>query len=55
MTGSTGEVMAQHVYDALEEFNGLESIRATVGKLQLADVSFVALVLNHNITKKTRI
>ena len=55
MTGSTGEVTAQHVYNALEKFNGLESIRATVGKLQLADVSFVALVLNHNITKKTRI
>ena len=28
MTGSAGEVMAQHVYDALEEFNSLESIRA---------------------------
>ena len=28
MTGSTGEVMAQHVYDALEEFDSLESIRA---------------------------
>ena len=28
MTGCTGEVMAQHVYDALEEFDGLESIRA---------------------------
>ena len=26
MTGSTGEVMAQHVYDALEEFESLESI-----------------------------
>ena len=25
MTGSTGEVMAQHVDDALEEFDGLES------------------------------
>ena len=28
MTGSTGEVMAQHVYNALEEFDSLESIRA---------------------------
>ena len=28
MTGSTGEIMAQHVYDALEEFDGLESTRA---------------------------
>ena len=28
MTGSSGEVMAQHVYDALEKFDGLESIRA---------------------------
>ena len=28
MTGSTGEVMAQHVYDALEEFDSSESIRA---------------------------
>jgi len=28
MVGSTGEVMAQHVYDALEEFDSLESIKA---------------------------
>ena len=28
MTGSSGEVMARHVYDALEKFDGLESIRA---------------------------
>ena len=28
MTGSTGEIMTQHVYDALEEFDSLESIRA---------------------------
>ena len=28
MTGSTGEVIAQHVYNALEEFDSLESIRA---------------------------
>ena len=28
MTGSYGEVMAQHVDDALEEFDSLESIRA---------------------------
>ena len=28
MTGSTGEVMAQHIYDTLEEFDSLESIRA---------------------------
>ena len=28
MTGSTAEVMAQHAFDALEEFDSLESIRA---------------------------
>ena len=28
LTGSTGEVLAQHVYDALEEFDSLEIIRA---------------------------
>ena len=28
MTGSSGEIMAQHVYDALEEFDSSESIRA---------------------------
>ena len=28
MTGSTSEVMAQHIYDALEEFDSLESTRA---------------------------
>ena len=28
MTGSTGKVMAQHVHDAQEEFDSLESIRA---------------------------
>ena len=28
LTGSTGEVLAQHIYDALEEFDSLESIRA---------------------------
>ena len=28
LTGSTGEVMAEHVYDALEEFDSLEIIRA---------------------------
>ena len=26
MTGSTGEVMVYHIYDALEEFDSLESI-----------------------------
>ena len=36
MTGSTGEVMAQHVYDALEEFDSLESMRAI-----LVDNTFV--------------
>ena len=30
MTGSTGDVMAQHVYDALWEFDSLESIRAII-------------------------
>ena len=34
--------------------NREEESRPTVGKLRLADVSFVALVLNHNITKKLR-
>ena len=28
MTGSTGEVMAQHMYNAMQEFDCLESIRA---------------------------
>ena len=28
MTGSTGEVIAQHVYNALEELDNLESIKA---------------------------
>ena len=28
MTGSTSEVMVQHVFDALEQFDSLESIRA---------------------------
>ena len=30
-------------------------LRPTVGKLRLADINFVGLVLNRNITKKLRL
>ena len=33
----------------------LKISKPTVGKLRLADVNFVALVLNRNITKKLRL
>ena len=39
----------------ISKSNGLVYIVTTVGKLRLSDVSFVALVLNRNITQKIKI
>ena len=47
MTGSTGEVMAQYVYDALQEFDSLESIRTI-----LIDNNFVNTGWKNGLTAK---